>query len=635
MENHPKTKRLQVHVRHLARLEKHLARMEGENQRLSWTRLGAFVGGVVATFLAFQVSELVGWFVGLLAVVGFGMLVGRHRKLDRARRDFGIARLMAARQIARMELDWAGIPRVEAHPDDASPLARDLMLTGERSLLQLLNTAFSRGGTDRLRGWLLRPDTAPRVIRERQALLQEMLPLTGFRTRLGRVSARVRTSERPWEGERLVQWLERHQGPGSLRPALFFLFPFALLNVTLFVLWLAGGLPYWMVGAAVYFVVYLGWQSTLRDLFGDAAYLRDALNEFAAVSQFLERYPHPAGVARVCAPFLNLHERRSFGETNGIQRDRKRNAVRRNTVRDERPSKLLRGVAGVASAASLQRNPFVWMPLNLIMPWDLFFAYRLEGMKARLRALLPGWLEAWYELEALNSLANFAYLNPETTFPGVAADGPVLVAEGVGHPLIPDGVRATNDFSLAALGEVAVITGSNMSGKSTFLRTLGVNLVLAYAGGPMLARRLRVRPMRVGTSIQVSDSLADGLSYFYAEVKRLKGLLDNLQETDALPLFFLIDELFRGTNNEERRKGSEAYVRALAGAHGVGLVSTHDLELTHLAETIPGVSNFHFREEITDGRMVFDYRLRPGPCPTTNALKIMALEGLPVGEREV
>jgi hypothetical protein len=377
-------------------------------------------------------------------------------------------------------------------------------------------------------------------------------------------------------------------------------------------------------------LVYFGWQSSLRDLFADAAYLRDALTEFAAVSQFLERYPHPRGVAGVCAPFLRSDERRSFGEDGGIQGDRIRNAVR-----DERPSKLLRGVIGVASAASLQRNPFVWLPLNLLLPWDLFFAFRLEGMKARLRVLLPGWLEAWYVLEALNALANFGYLNPGATFPVVEADGPVLEVEGVGHPLIPDGRRATNDFALAELGEVAVITGSNMSGKSTFLRTLGVNLVLAYAGGPVLARRLRVRPMRMGSSIQVSDSLADGLSYFYAEVKRLKGLLDALQGEADQPLFFLIDELFRGTNNEERRQGSEAYVRALAGGHGVGLVSTHDLELTHLADSIAGVSNFHFREEITDGRMVFDYRLRPGPCPTTNALKIMALEGLPVGEGEV
>lgn len=608
----PKSQRLHIHVRHLARLEKHLARLERENQRLSWMRLGAFIAGGIATFSAFQVGRGVGWLVGVVALVGFGMLVGRHRRLDRVRRDFGIARMMTARQIARMQLDWAGIPRVdthgvEAHADDASPLARDLTLTGDRSLLQLLDTAFSRGGTDRLRGWLLDPGPDPGTIRARQALVGEIMPLTGFRAHLGQASARVRSSDHPWDGERLVQWLESHRGSGSFRPALFFLFAFAMINVILFVLALAGMLPpFWMGGVTVYLLVYFGWQSALRDLFGDAAYLRDALTEFAAVSQFLERYPHPAGVARVCAPFLG----------------------------DERPSKLLRGVIGVASAASLQRNPFIWLPLNVLVPWDLFFAFRLEGMKARLRVLLPVWLDAWYALEALNSLANFAYLTG-AVFPTVEGDGPVLEAEGVGHPLIPEGVRVTNDFSLAELGEVVVITGSNMSGKSTFLRTLGVNLALAYAGGPVLARRLRVRPMRVGTSIQVSDSLADGLSYFYAEVKRLKGLLDALRETEALPLFFLIDELFRGTNNEERRKGSEAYVRALAGGHGAGLVSTHDLELTHLAETIPGVSNFHFREEITDGRMVFDYRLHPGPCPTTNALKIMALEGLPVGEWEV
>jgi DNA mismatch repair ATPase MutS len=180
-----------------------------------------------------------------------------------------------------------------------------------------------------------------------------------------------------------------------------------------------------------------------------------------------------------------------------------------------------------------------------------------------------------------------------------------------------------------------------MSGKSTFLRTLGVNLVLAYAGAPVAARFLRTRPFRLFTCIHVSDSLSDGISYFYAEVRRLKALLvelqragevghDGAQSAAGYPIFYLIDEIFRGTNNREREIGSRAYVRALAGAYGTGVISTHDLELVHLAEEFPGIRNFHFREEVLGERLAFDYRLRPGPCPTTNALKIMEMEGLPV-----
>ena len=169
-----------------------------------------------------------------------------------------------------------------------------------------------------------------------------------------------------------------------------------------------------------------------------------------------------------------------------------------------------------------------------------------------------------------------------------------------------------------------------MSGKSTFLRTLGVNLLLAYAGGPVNASALRTRRYRLFSSIRVSDALETGISYFYAEVNRLRALLDTLEADDPRPVFFLLDEIFRGTNNRERLIGSRSYVRALAGGHGVGLIATHDLELVQLADDSPSIRNAHFREDVEDGRMVFDYRLRSGPCPTTNALKIMRLAGLPV-----
>ena len=175
-----------------------------------------------------------------------------------------------------------------------------------------------------------------------------------------------------------------------------------------------------------------------------------------------------------------------------------------------------------------------------------------------------------------------------------------------------------------------MLTGSNMSGKSTFLRTLGVNLCLAFAGSPVNAACLRTVPFRLFTCINVSDSVTDGMSYFYAEVRRLKALLQALQEEHPYPLFLLIDEIFRGTNNRERLIGSRAYVQALTGDNGVGMISTHDLELVSLVNEVAGIRHCHFREEVQDGRMVFDYQLRPGPCPTTNALKIMQLEGLPV-----
>jgi DNA mismatch repair ATPase MutS len=200
----------------------------------------------------------------------------------------------------------------------------------------------------------------------------------------------------------------------------------------------------------------------------------------------------------------------------------------------------------------------------------------------------------------------------------------------MGHPLISPEQKVRNDYRIDRLGEVHIITGSNMAGKSSFLRTAGINLCLAYAGGAVDALELQTSLFRLFTAIRVTDSVTDGISYFYAEVKRLKALLLELQRKDARPLFFLIDEIFRGTNNRERLIGSRAYIRALVGENGLGLIATHDLELVQLAQEMPQVSNFHFRDAIEDGRMVFDYLLRPGPSPTTNALKVMAEEGLPV-----
>lgn len=288
----------------------------------------------------------------------------------------------------------------------------------------------------------------------------------------------------------------------------------------------------------------------------------------------------------------------------------------------------------VAEAASLQRHP-LWLVVNLLMPWDLYFAHRLRTLKTRLAGELSLWLERWFDLEALMGLANFADLHPDFAFPEIRSsdhrdEQPRFEADSLGHPLIPADQRVNNDFAVDRLGAITIVTGSNMAGKSTFLRTIGVNLRLAFAGGPVCAGALSTIPFRLYTCIRPSDSIADGISHFYAEVKRLRTLLDELARDHAHPVFFLVDEIFSATNNRERLLGSQAYVQHLLDKHGVGVISTHDLELAQLEEGSDRVRNMHFREHIENGTMRFDYQLREGPCPTTNALTIMAMEGLPV-----
>jgi hypothetical protein len=358
----------------------------------------------------------------------------------------------------------------------------------------------------------------------------------------------------------------------------------------------------------IVFLAYMGAmfvnQSRVATASKDLYELEKALTHFKSVFGYLEKrcYQNTPGLAEVCAP---------FGE------------------QGKQPSTEIKRLGRLAAALGVRTNPMLWFLIHIFVPWDFFFTYRLELVKKEMAHLLPRWLHAWHELEALNSLANFAYLNPQYTFPSLMPDEGRLAARNLGHPLLKPGVKVCNDFELNHEQRIVILTGSNMAGKSTFLRTVGVNLVLAFAGAPVNADSLQTSLFRLFTCIKVSDSVQDGLSYFYAEVKRLQSLRAATKEDD-LPVLFLIDEIFRGTNSRERLIGSRSYIRALSETTSVGLIATHDLELIKLSEEIEGVTNHHFREEVHDGRMVFDYRLRPGPCPTTNALTIMRLEGLPV-----
>jgi hypothetical protein len=361
----------------------------------------------------------------------------------------------------------------------------------------------------------------------------------------------------------------------------------------------------WPLTLLLYIGAMLLLQSRIATAWGELQDLENALTHFQVVFRYLELrcYDNTPGVAAICASFVD---------------------------KSKRPSVEMKRLGRLAAALGVRTNPLLSLLIHLLVPWDFFFTYRLELVKAEIAHLLPRWLDAWYELETLNSLANFAYLNPHYVFPEISDDTTRFDVHNIGHPLLKPKTKVCNDFELAHGQKIVILTGSNMAGKSTFLRTIGVNLCLAYAGATVNADRLEVSLFRLFTCIKVSDSVQDGLSYFYAEVKRLQALLAATKVDDPLPVLFLIDEIFRGTNSRERLIGSRSYIRQLSKSNAVGLVATHDLDLIKLADEIAGVTNLHFREEVYDGRMVFDYRLRPGPCPTTNALTIMRLEGLPV-----
>jgi DNA mismatch repair ATPase MutS len=240
-----------------------------------------------------------------------------------------------------------------------------------------------------------------------------------------------------------------------------------------------------------------------------------------------------------------------------------------------------------------------------------------------------GWIAVVGEMEALNALANYAYEHPEDTFPQFVEPGPYLDAEAFSHPLISRIRAVANDLKLDSKLQLLVISGPNMAGKSTFIRSVGVNVVLAQAGAPVRARKMVLSRLIVTASICILDSLQGGLSRFYAEIMRLK-LIDE-QSRGAVPVLFLLDELLSGTNSHDRRIGTESFVRTLLARGAIGLVTTHDLALAEIAEGMAGqAANFHFEDTFENGELRFDYRLTPGVVSTTNALKLMRSVGLEV-----
>lgn len=632
-----KANRLHTFQQQIRFLEERLTRLQQRSQRWTLARLISFLAAVGLSSMAFFfVGQWLFWICAFGLGALFVVIVKIHNRLEQNILSYTIWKRIKSAQVARMCLNWNEIPPAAAtHPRYDHHFEADIDIVGPRSLHRLIDVSMTQEGSQRLRNWLTTTEPDLNTIQHRQGLVQELTPLFLFRTRLllngtlateqSNQSLRSKQSDSErWKSDQLEAWFSDTSNLTTLLRWLVLLGGLAILNAILVALYLLFAVEtVWPYTLGLYAILMFYTTSMAtgaaqgKDMFSEATKLREALAQLAAVFQQLESYSYreTPKLQMLCQPFL---------------------------AQQIRPSAYMNRLAWIVNATGIRGNPLIWFALNLAVPWDIFFGYQLLRCKQAVSQRIPKWLHVWFKLEALCSLANLAYLNPGYILPTVHSpfqssdDQAVFHVEKLGHPLLPDTnttePKVCNDFHVEQLGQIALITGSNMAGKSTFLRSLGTNLALAFAGGPVDATRFDASLLRLFTSIKVSDSVTDGISYFYAEVKRLKMLLEQLDEQNALPLFFSIDEIFRGTNNRERLIGSRSYVRALAGRHGIGLISTHDLELVKLADELPLLTNYHFRDDIRKGRMAFDYILRQGPCPTTNALKIMAYEGLPVDD---
>jgi hypothetical protein len=579
-------------------------RWQSLDKRLSNVRLGVFLLGIVQAFLTFGTRDLAG--IWLLPTVGtfVALLIFHDRVIQRRRRS---ERSVAFydRGIARLEDRWAGTGN-QRRPNDSleHAFAEDLDLFGEGSLFELLCTARTAAGQDKLATWLLHPArdgaAAANEIRARQVAVGDLRERLDLREDLCLLGEDVRSQLDP---AALIRW-----GAGA-GPAVSSVPRIAALTATGLSLGALAAALFSDAGAipllfALFFqsVIGLAVRQRVQEGIRSAS---DATRDLSLLSGLLARLEiEPAASPRLC----------QLQEALGSQ--------------GMSPSRCIAQLQRLADQLDARRNQF-FAPIGFFLMWGTQFALAVENWRAHHGTALERWVDAAAEYEALCSLASYAYEHPEDPFPEIVESEALFEGEELGHPLLPAERCVRNSVRLSGTRQAYMVSGSNMSGKSTLLRTVGVAAVMALAGAPVRARSLRLSPLALGASIRVTDSLRDGTSHFYAEIKRLRQVMSLTEDRTAV--LFLLDEVLHGTNSHDRRIGAEAVVRGLLTRGAVGLITTHDLALAQVADELaPAIENVHFQDQLDEGKMRFDYRLWPGVVTRSNALELMRAVGLEV-----
>lgn len=582
--------------------------------------------GVGAWLLVSQGRGQAAWLLVAGAVAVFAVVVARH---SAARRRVRRAELMAdfnREGIARVERRWFGLPRSfsPAAPPNHD-YAADLDLHGHASLLHLAGVCGTAPGRATLWSWLLTP-ADPATIVLRQEAVREMAGAFDFRDRLAAEARLTKGASMP-EVEDFLRWSESPgwlPGRTWLRAAALVLPP---VNLTAIILCALGTAP----AAAVVWPLLISalvlapaWKAINRT-FSEADDGESGVRHYASLLSLLAD-----------APLDSRHAsdiRRRLGAGSGARPAHREIATLRRLL----------------DMAEVRRSPLFHFPLSLVLLWDVHVLAALERWKGRSGARVRAWLDAVGEAEALAALAALAADHPDWTMPTLDAEADTLHGRALGHPLLAPGLCVRNDVEVGPAGSFLLVTGSNMSGKSTLLKAAGLNVVLGQAGGPVCAEALRMPPLRVVTCMQVADSLNDGVSFFMAGLQRLKQVVDAAERAGSPPghgagqgtpaagaasggpgVLYLLDEILQGTNSAERRIAARTVLRRLLRSGAIGAVTTHDLTLADAEDLNARAVPVHFTESVGDGNegLTFDYRLRTGIATSTNALRLLQLVGL-------
>jgi hypothetical protein len=590
---------LEIYRQRLEARRAALARWQARHVQLGNARLALLVTGAVLAYLVFGRGALP---LALLAVplAAFVALVIWHDRVLQARRRAERAVSFYEQGLARLTDTWPGTGETgERFLAADHPYAADLDLFGRGSLFELVTTARIRAGEETLARWLLTAAEAA-DIRERQAAVRELQPRLDLREDLALLGQEEGTGVHP---DLLSRWSRDTPLVTSPWPRPTALVLAAVAAVT-GIAWAAGveGPGPFTIAVLLEIGFALAMRSRVRRILRD---VEEPARDLALLAGVLARFEQET----FTSPKLQAIRQRL--DTGGLA-----------------PSRRVAQLQRLIDLANSRQNQF-FAPIAALLLWGSQVAFAIERWRLRYGPGLPAWLDALGEFEALCSLAGYAYEHPDDPMPEIVEDETRFEGEALAHPLLPASKAVPNTVRLGGSRQMLLVSGSNMSGKSTLLRTVGTNAVLALAGAPVRARALTMSPLALGATLRVQDSLQAGQSRFYAEITRLRDIVELTM--GPRPVLFLLDELLSGTNSHDRQHGAEAIVRGLLDRGAIGLVTTHDLALSAIADRLaPRAENVHFADEFDEGTLRFDYRMRPGVVRTSNALALMRAVGLQV-----
>ena len=587
-----------AYLQRQARFEAARAHYTSVDARLGTLRLLAAALVILTIFLT-ATGPHISQFWLLLPIGIFAALVTYHVSIRRKRAHAERAVAYYASRLARIDDQWIGTgSHGERFDAPHHVYAADLDLFGRGSLFELLSAARTRMGEDSLARWLLAP-AAAETIRARQAAVADLRDRLQLREDFALEGASACVGVQP---DSLLAWAAtNNELQGWHLVALAVLLPMlAIAGVVIASVW--GPISPFLLVLAIEGLVLHKLRHEIRSVIQGTENAFEGLRLFAGLLTRIEHEPFTAPALRELVQKLSSHTLPA--------------------------STTIRKLSTLVGFIEARRNILLAL-FQLPLLYPLITALAAERWRKAHGAAVAPWVEGLGEIEALLSVAAFAYEHPDDRFPELLAGSAGFEAKSLGHPLIPAAQCIRNDVALCAETRVLLVSGSNMSGKSTLLRTVGINTVLAMMGAPVRAASLRLTPLQVGASIRINDSLHEGSSRFYAEIKRLKQLV--LLMDAPLPLLFLLDELLQGTNSKDRRIGAEGIVRAFMERGAIGLVSTHDLALTDFELPDSGaLRNVHFEDAIVGGKITFDFRLREGVVTRSNGIELMRSIGLKV-----